>query len=177
MKHSFTPYIFAGMLAFAYPAVAETGSSHPDATTTGMSSGNNKGVNSETRNWDAHKKYWQENYSSRPYYEQGQNYSTYEPAYRYGVDAYNRNPGKSYDELDANELRTGWDDARGNSTLDWNDAQDATRDAYERMGNTSSRNMSGTTGTATGTTGSAGTSGSSAGSTGSTGGTSGSGSM
>jgi len=83
-----------------------------------------------SRDWDSENKYWRKQYSSRPYYKKGGQYSMYEPAYRYGVDMYNQHPDSTYNELSQSELENGWSQARGNSTLPWRQAQMATRDAY-----------------------------------------------
>lgn len=83
--------------------------------------------------WDTQNTYWRDNYPSRSYYSNSRSYSEYEPAYRYGYDLYSRNRGTAYNDLVDSDLESGWDKARGNSTLGWNDAQMATRDAYNRM--------------------------------------------
>ena len=92
-----------------------------------------RGVTSSSADWTAEDNYWRSNYASRPYYHQDRDYNAYQPAYRYGMDVYNRNPGKRYEDLDAEELQSNWATARGNSDLGWNDAQEATRDAYNRL--------------------------------------------
>lgn len=93
-------------------------------------SGNNS---SNATSWDTQNQYWRSNYSKRPYYNSSVDYSNYEPAYRYGTDLYNQNSGRSYNELNQDQLRNGWNQARGNSSMSWDDAQEATRDAYNRM--------------------------------------------
>ncbi|MBV8938670.1 MAG: hypothetical protein JO089_02370 [Alphaproteobacteria bacterium] len=76
--------------------------------------------------------YWRDHYQSRPYIDSTVNYETYQPAYKYGIDAFSRYPGRSYDEIEP-ELRAGWESARGASVLSWDKASYATRDAYERL--------------------------------------------
>lgn len=83
--------------------------------------------------WDSQNTYWRDNYSKRPYYSSSRDYKTYEPAYRYGVELYNKNPNIPYSQLDQSQLNTNWSAQRGTSTLEWNDAQQATQDAYNRM--------------------------------------------
>jgi hypothetical protein len=91
----------------------------------------------------AEDQYWRENYSERPYVEGDYTYDDdYSPAYRYGVDAYTRNPERRYDEVET-DLSTGWDDARGESKLDWDKARNATRDAWERVSDKVERAMPG----------------------------------
>ena len=55
----------------------------------------------------------------------------YRSAYMYGVDTYNRYPDRSYDDLEP-ELAGGWNSARGESRLEWDNARHATRDAWQR---------------------------------------------
>lgn len=83
--------------------------------------------------WASQDTYWQKTYPSRPYYTTQRTYENYQPAYRYGGDIYSKNPGVSYDKLDQAQLRRDWDNARGTSTLTWEDANPATRDAYTRL--------------------------------------------
>jgi hypothetical protein len=109
--------------------------------------------------WDAQNSYWRENYRNRPYYNSSRDYNSMQPAYRYGVDMYVRNNGRSFDELDQSELQSGWKQARGNSNLSWEDAKAATRDAYNRMGQ--SGNGSAGTNSSSGTTSGAGNTGTS----------------
>lgn len=83
--------------------------------------------------WDTENTYWKEHYSSRPYYSKSRDYNNYEPAYRYGVDLYNQNPGVPYSSLNQEQLRNGWNNARNKSQMDWSDVQIATQDAYNRL--------------------------------------------
>jgi hypothetical protein len=76
--------------------------------------------------------YWSENYKTRPYVESNSSYDAYKPAYRHGVDAFTKYPDKSYDEIEP-QLSKDWNNVRGNSTLSWDKAKPATRDAYERL--------------------------------------------
>lgn len=75
--------------------------------------------------------YWRENYSSREYARDG-SYDDYGPAYAHGVDAYTRHPGRPFDELD-DDMRRDWGTARGRSSLDWERAKPASRDAWQRL--------------------------------------------
>ncbi len=85
--------------------------------------------------WSNENTYWRNNYNSRPYYIHGTGYTDYEPAYQYGVDAYNQYPDKAFDDFDSEQLQQGWNERRGSSTLDWSHARDAMRDAYNRIHN------------------------------------------
>jgi hypothetical protein len=76
--------------------------------------------------------YWRDNYSSRPYATDGGSYDDYGPAYKYGVNAYTQNPDRSFDDAES-DLRSGWTNARGNSSLEWDRAKHASRDAWHRL--------------------------------------------
>jgi hypothetical protein len=85
--------------------------------------------------------YWRDNYTSRPY-AKGSSYDEYQPAYGYGVDAFTRNPDRSFDELEP-ELGRDWKNRRGNSSLEWDRAKHATRDAWQRVSDTVERAVPG----------------------------------
>ncbi len=76
--------------------------------------------------------YWSDNYKTRPYITSSEDYETYRPAYRYGVDSYSTYEGRAFDEIEP-QLKTRWDTVRGTSSLDWDRARPAARDAYERL--------------------------------------------
>ena len=76
-------------------------------------------------------RYWRENYANRPYVA-GSSYDDYGPAYRHGVEGFNRYPDRSYDEAEA-DLGRDWNTARGSSSLEWDRAKHATRDAWQRV--------------------------------------------
>jgi len=87
----------------------------------------------------AEDEYWRENWRDRDYIDSGTTYDKdYGPAYRYGVDAYTRYPERRYDDLET-DLSAGWKDARGESSLDWDRARHATRDAWQRVSDTVER--------------------------------------
>lgn len=77
--------------------------------------------------------YWRENYSSRPYIQSGRTYYDYQPAYRTGYEAYNRyrDQGKNYDEVEP-ELQREYESNYRDTPVGWNDARNATRDAWDR---------------------------------------------
>jgi hypothetical protein len=98
-----------------------------------MGAGAGKAMNPEAE--DA---YWRTNYSSRPYVQSGSSYDDYGPAYRYGAESYGRYQGRSFDELDS-DLERGWSTARGRSSLEWQNAKHAARDAWQRVSDTVER--------------------------------------
>jgi hypothetical protein len=85
--------------------------------------------------------YWRENFSSRPY-ASGASYDEYRPAYEYGWDSYARYPGRRFDEVES-DLSRDWDSTRGQSSLTWERAKHATRDAWNRVSDTVERAVPG----------------------------------
>lgn len=82
--------------------------------------------------------YWQNNYASQPYIEQGRKYEDYQPAYRTGYEAYNQysNSGKSYEEIEP-ELQSNYEKTHAGTGVNWDKAKYATRDAWQRAENES----------------------------------------
>jgi hypothetical protein len=76
--------------------------------------------------------WWRENWTTRDYVSPSASYEDYGPAYIYGVEVFVRDPSRSFDELD-DDLAAGWQQARGNSRLEWGDARVPARDAWERV--------------------------------------------
>lgn len=78
--------------------------------------------------------HWQRLYNSRPYMTEGARYEDWGPAYRYGEAMYQRQgaPRAWSDDVDT-ELAGGWDADRDGSTLPWDHARHAARDAWERL--------------------------------------------
>jgi hypothetical protein len=76
--------------------------------------------------------YWRENYEDRPYIVEGASYDDYGPAYRYGVDSFGSYPGRSFDDVEA-DLSRDWGTRRGTSSLEWDHARSASRDAWQRL--------------------------------------------
>jgi len=102
-------------------------------STTASNAANSTGTVNNSTNWNTENTYWRNHYSSRPYYSNSTGYSTYEPAYQYGVTMYNQNNGRPYSDLNQTQLNSGWAQARGTSNLTWSQAQAATQDAYNRL--------------------------------------------
>lgn len=76
--------------------------------------------------------YWRENYSSRPYVDQGGAYETYQPAYRYGWESRTQHSGRRFDEVE-NDLASGWERTKGKTAMGWEKAKHAVRDAWDRL--------------------------------------------
>ena len=79
-------------------------------------------------------KYWQENYSSRPYAQTSFSYEEFAPAYRYGWESFGHRtgPSQTFDSIES-DLGRGWDKAKAGSRLAWDQAKTATRDAWDRV--------------------------------------------
>jgi hypothetical protein len=76
--------------------------------------------------------WWRRQYAERAYHPDHEHgWEQVGPAYRYGVHHYNRNVGRSFEEVEP-EMAAGWESARGSSTLAWDVARTASRDAWNR---------------------------------------------
>jgi hypothetical protein len=81
--------------------------------------------------------YWRNEYSKRPYAKSTANYDTdYQPAYLYGVNARNQYGQRRWDDALETDLQRDWDATKGTSSLAWNDAKSAVRDAWDRTDRT-----------------------------------------
>lgn len=76
--------------------------------------------------------WWRANFSTRPYVDSDASYDDYGPAYGYARDAWQRYPGRRWDEVES-DLGRDWDRARGGSSLTWERAKLAVKDAWHRM--------------------------------------------
>jgi hypothetical protein len=74
--------------------------------------------------------YWRANYASRAYATPRDSWDDWGPAYAYGVAHYNRNVGRSFEDVES-ELERGWETARGKSSMEWTRARLAAYDAWE----------------------------------------------
>lgn len=82
--------------------------------------------------------FWRENHKGRPYAAGGSSYDDYGPAYRYGVESFGRYPQRDFDEF---ALSRGWQASRGTSSLDWDRAKHAVRDAWNRLSDSVERTV------------------------------------
>jgi hypothetical protein len=76
--------------------------------------------------------YWRDNYKTRPYYQSGQSYDEYAPAYQYGWESRGKYQGKKFDDVES-DLGQDWDSNKGRSSFSWDKAKVATRDAWHRV--------------------------------------------
>ena len=85
--------------------------------------------------------FWRKNWSDRKYIEGGYTYDQdWSPAYRYGVETYNRHPDRHFDELEG-DLSSGWSGYRGESRLEWHHARPASLEAWERARSIAAGNL------------------------------------
>ena len=85
--------------------------------------------------------YWRENFSSRPY-ASGATYDDYGPAYGYGVNSYSKYAGRKFEDVES-DLGRDWNNVKGNSSLTWDRAKHATRDAFHRVSDSVERAIPG----------------------------------
>lgn len=76
--------------------------------------------------------YWSENFSERDYVEPGSSFDDYGPAYGYGVEARGLYPERDFDDVEP-EMSRDWAAHRGASSLSWERARHASRDAWNRI--------------------------------------------
>ncbi|MGV8961411.1 MAG: hypothetical protein ACOH1V_13685 [Stenotrophomonas sp.] len=81
--------------------------------------------------------YWRDEYTKRPYADSKYNYDDdYAPAYEYGNTVRAQHADRRWDDSLEQEVRSGWDTTKAKSRLSWEQARDATRDAFERSDRT-----------------------------------------
>jgi len=73
--------------------------------------------------------FWEEHFPERPY-AGTDTYETYRPAYQYGWESRARYPNRRFDDVEP-ELAQGWHARKSN--LSWEQAKQATRDAWDRV--------------------------------------------
>jgi phage tail tape-measure protein len=84
--------------------------------------------------------YWEKNYPTSSYYDKTLQYETLEPAYRYGWETRNQYPGRRFEDVEV-ELRRDWEAKHGNSSVTWERAKHAVRDAWCRFDSTCDTNV------------------------------------
>lgn len=76
--------------------------------------------------------YWRTNFSKQKYVEADAPYENYQSAYRIGYEGRSQYPGKKYEEVEA-DLRRNYEQGKGNGSVAWDKARNATRDAWHRV--------------------------------------------
>jgi hypothetical protein len=72
-----------------------------------------------------------EYFGSRREHSKSVTHEDYRDAYRYGLAASDRYPDRRFEDVEP-DLRSGWHHARGTSTMSWEDARGAAKDAFDR---------------------------------------------
>ena len=82
-------------------------------------------------NPDEERIYWQDHYRNESYFDPNYDYDDYEPAYMLGYTARQRYRG-TWDELQ-DQLQRDWENVKGISRMEWEQARHAVRAAYEKQ--------------------------------------------
>lgn len=79
--------------------------------------------------------YWSDEWKTRDYADTDTyDYETdYRPAYRYGWEARTQHVDRQWDDRLENELSEDWNELKGDSRLEWDEAKHATKDAWHRV--------------------------------------------
>lgn len=85
--------------------------------------------------------YWRGEYANRPYAASGRTFADYEPAYLHAASAYPTYYSRTWEEVEP-ELERDWTKKRGTSTLEWKDAREASKDAWNRIADRSKQTTS-----------------------------------
>ena len=83
-------------------------------------------------NWDDEDIYWRSSFRSRPYADAGRDYDYYRPGYRYGYDAANQYPNRSWADVEA-DLSRDWSSYEHRGTSTWEQIKHAVRDAWDHV--------------------------------------------
>lgn len=84
--------------------------------------------------WDAERRWWRENFRSRPYVTADGEFDEYEPAWRYGFESAGHHHGREWNEVEP-ELREGWPhyEHRGRRNPRWDEVRESVRDAWDHL--------------------------------------------
>jgi len=80
----------------------------------------------------AERAYWETEYKNEPYFEEGEQFEDYDPAYRLGYERYHGYQGRTYDDAES-DLSKDWDTTKGKSRLSWEKAKLAARAGWQRV--------------------------------------------
>src|SRR5687767_1912268 len=75
--------------------------------------------------------YWRDNYKTTTY-AKADKYDRWRPAYEHGWSSYERNRGKTFEQVEA-DLRRDWERTEHAKDLTWDKAKNATRDAWHHV--------------------------------------------
>lgn len=83
--------------------------------------------------WEDEDTYWRSNFRTRPYASDvGRDYDYYRPGYRYGYEAANQYPNRSWNDVEA-DLSRDWSEYQHRGTSTWEQVKQAVRDAWDRV--------------------------------------------
>lgn len=77
--------------------------------------------------------YWRDEYRNRDYVAEGDDFEVYAPAYQYGWESRRTYHDRQWEDVEA-DLERDWANHPSSSTLAWDQARPATRDAWDRIG-------------------------------------------
>ena len=82
----------------------------------------------------AENRYWQNQFRNEDYYEAGREYEDYEPAYRVGIEGYDRYRGRTptFESAEAS-LRSDYERLGEKARLGWDQAKSAIKAAWHRL--------------------------------------------
>jgi hypothetical protein len=72
-----------------------------------------------------------ENFGSRPYVDEGDNFEDYEPAYKYGGVAESKYGDAGFDSIEP-DVQSEWDKLGDTADYPWTEARPAVKDGYDR---------------------------------------------
>jgi hypothetical protein len=84
-----------------------------------------------TLDWTTEDEYWRNNYRNRPYVG-SDDYSYWQPAYRYGYESSQRYQNRKWEDVE-NDLRSGWSSYEHRGASTWEQVKNAVRDAWDRI--------------------------------------------
>ena len=77
--------------------------------------------------------YWREQHDKQPYADESKTFEHYEHAYRTGSQEASKNPGKTFEELEA-DVAVEYEKGRPDDALPWDYARPAVKAAWDRIG-------------------------------------------
>ncbi len=76
--------------------------------------------------------YWREQHPNQPYADQARSYEDYAPAYRVGMEAATKYPGKSFEEIE-DDIALDYQRTRVGAALPWDHARHAVHAAWAKL--------------------------------------------
>lgn len=76
--------------------------------------------------------HWKQQFEKEPYYESGNTFADYDPAYRVGAEGRSRYAGQQFDQIEP-DLKREWEKSKGVARISWDKAKLAARAAWDRV--------------------------------------------